>query len=109
VVGCGAGVAASLEGKVITVDGTAGEIRAGILELTAWSESDTLDLNELAEIALRVSPLRAHSRGDYPNLEGNSEAELRAVIAAGHTDIVSASPLLTMLTAFRFAQTGANG
>ncbi len=40
VVGCGNGIAAALAGKQITIDGTEGEVRDGILELTAWSEDD---------------------------------------------------------------------
>jgi pyruvate,orthophosphate dikinase len=58
VVGCGAGVAAALDGRSITVDGGAGEIYDGVLDLTAWSERDSPDLIELAAIARRVSPLR---------------------------------------------------
>jgi pyruvate,orthophosphate dikinase len=58
VVGCGAGVAAALDGRPITVDGGTGEVFDGVLELTAWSERDNPDLIELAAIARRVSPLR---------------------------------------------------
>jgi pyruvate,orthophosphate dikinase len=58
VVGCGAGVATTLDGRVITVDGGAGKVYDGALELTAWSERDSPDLVALAEIAHRVSPLR---------------------------------------------------
>ncbi|GAB7145777.1 pyruvate, phosphate dikinase [Mycobacterium riyadhense] len=103
VVGCGHGVAASLAGKQITVDGYEGEVREGKLPLTAWSESDTPELRELADIALRISPLRAHTIGDYPKLDDESEAAVRAAMAAGHTDVVSATPLRTMLTALRLA------
>ncbi|MCV6984053.1 pyruvate, phosphate dikinase [Mycobacterium shinjukuense] len=101
VVGCGHGVAASLAGKRITVDGYEGEVRQGILPLSAWSENDTPELHELAAIARRVSPLRAHTKGDYPTLDEHSEAAVRAAMTAGHTDVVSATPLITMLTAQR--------
>jgi pyruvate,orthophosphate dikinase len=74
VVGCGAGVAAALDGRSITVDGSAGEVFDGVLELTAWSERDTPDLAELAAIARRVL-------GD-----------------------VCETPLMAMLTAFRLAE-----
>jgi pyruvate,orthophosphate dikinase len=94
-------VAAALAGKVITVDGAAGEVREGALELSAWSESDSPDLLELADLARRVSPLRAYAVGDHPVLENNSEEAIRATIAAGNTDVVSSSPLITMLTALR--------
>ncbi len=78
-------------------------MREGKLPLTAWSESDTPELRELADIALRISPLRAHTIGDYPKLDDESEAAVRAAMAAGHTDVVSATPLRTMLTALRLA------
>jgi pyruvate,orthophosphate dikinase len=74
VVGCGAGVAAALDGRSITVDGGTGEVFEGVLELTAWSERDTPDLVELAAIARRVL-------GD-----------------------VCETPLMAMLTAFRLAE-----
>ncbi|HZU48383.1 MAG TPA: pyruvate, phosphate dikinase, partial [Mycobacterium sp.] len=68
VVGCGRGVAESLAGKLVTVDGSEGEVREGVLELSAWSEDDTPELREFADIARRVGPLRAHADGDYPAL-----------------------------------------
>lgn len=101
VVGCGQGVAAALAGRQITVDGYEGEVRQGILNLAAWSEDDTPELRELAEIALRVSPLRAHASGEHPRLDTSSDESLRAAMAAGHTDVVSATPLITMLNAIR--------
>jgi pyruvate,orthophosphate dikinase len=103
VVGCGAGVAVALDGRAITVDGTEGEVREGVLELTTWSEADSPDLQALADIARQRSPLRAHAAGDYPVLQDSSEAAVRDAIAAGHTDVVSATPLLTMLTALHLA------
>lgn len=106
VVGCGLGVAASLAGRQITVDGYAGEVREGILGLTAWSEDDAPELRELAEIALRVSPLRAHASGGHPRLEDESEAGVRAAMAAGQTDVLATAPLITMLMALRI--TGGN-
>ncbi len=59
VVGCGQGAATALAGKQITVDGHRGEVREGNLGLSAWSESDTPELRELADISRRVSPLHA--------------------------------------------------
>ncbi len=56
VVGCGEGVAASLSGKVVTVDGNNGEVREGVLELTGWSANETPELRELAAIARQVGP-----------------------------------------------------
>jgi pyruvate,orthophosphate dikinase len=94
-------VVASLAGKLVTVDGNAGEVRAGILPLSAWSEDNTTELRELADIARRVSPLRAHSGGDYPRLDRPSETAVRTALASGQSDVVSTSPLLAMLEAIR--------
>jgi pyruvate,orthophosphate dikinase len=54
VVGCGPGVAATLDGRPITVDGGTGEVFDGVLPLTAWSEHDSPDLRALSAIARRV-------------------------------------------------------
>ncbi len=103
VVGCGHGVAASLAGRQITVDGAEGEVREGNLRLSAWSEDDTPELRELGDIARRISPLRAHATGDHPRLDDTSDAAVRTAMDTGHTDVVSATPLITMLTALRMA------
>jgi pyruvate, orthophosphate dikinase len=103
VVGCGHGVAAALAGKQITIDGYKGEVREGNLALSAWSENDTPELRELADIARRVSPLRAHATGEHPRLDETSDAAVRAALDTGHTDVVSATPLIIMLTALRLA------
>jgi pyruvate,orthophosphate dikinase len=99
VVGCGPGIARALAGRQITVDGTEGEVREGILELTAWSEDDTPDLAELVRIARRHSPLAAHAAGDHPVIDDNTAAGVRAALDAGLTDVVSPHPLVTMLIA----------
>lgn len=104
VVGCGQGVAASLAGKHITVDGTEGEVREGNLSLSAWPENETPELRELADIARRISPLRAHASGDHPRLDDTSEAAVRAALESAHTDVVSPVPLILMLTALRLAR-----
>ena len=78
-------------------------MREGNLSLSAWSENDTPELRELAEIARRISPLRAHATGDDPRLDDTSDAAVRAAMDTGHTDVVSATPLITMLTALRLA------
>lgn len=99
VVGCGRGLADRLAGTLITVDGTQGEVREGALEPTAWSESDSTDLTELAEIAYRHSPVRAHTSGNHPSLRDRSEAAVHEAIAGGLSDVLSPTPLITMLTA----------
>jgi pyruvate,orthophosphate dikinase len=101
VVGCGRGAAASLAGRQITVDGYEGEVRDGDLTPSAWSEDDTPELRELADIARRISPLRAHASGDHPRLDDASDAAVRTALSAGRTDVVSATPLIVMLTALR--------
>jgi len=105
VVGCGAGISDVLAGKLITVDGGEGEVREGILPLTAWSEDNSADLAELTDIALAISPLRAHIAGDHHRLDAGSEAAIQAALAAGQTDVLSPTPLITMLTAVRLAGT----
>ncbi|EUA30566.1 pyruvate phosphate dikinase domain protein [Mycobacterium xenopi 4042] len=63
------------------------------------------DLAELTELARLHSPLRAHVAGEYPTLANNSEAAVRDALATGHTDVVCPTPLITMLTAIRLADT----
>lgn len=104
VVGCGPGAAAALAGKQITVDGSKGEVREGNLVQSAWSADETPELRELADIARRTSPLRAHVTGDYPSLTDASEAAVRAALDAGHSDVVSPTPLVVMLTALRITK-----
>ena len=100
-VGCGAGVVAALAGKMITVVADEGEVREGVLERTAWSETDSPDLTELATIARRLSPIRAHASGDHPALADASEAAVADALAAGHTDVISPHPLIAMLIALQ--------
>jgi pyruvate,orthophosphate dikinase len=106
VVGCGAGVAAGLDGRTITVDGGAGEVYDGVLELTAWSEHDSPDLIALTAIAHRLSPLRAHATGSHRVLADTSEDAVHEIVAAGVTDVVCDTPLIAMLTAVRLAERG---
>ncbi|MBV8788794.1 MAG: pyruvate, phosphate dikinase [Mycobacterium sp.] len=108
VVGCGQGITKLLAGKQVTVDGTEGEVREGNLSLSAWSENDTPELRELADIARRISPLRAHAGGKYPRLQNTSAAAVRAALESGHTDVVSPVPLIAMLTALRLQRQAAS-
>jgi pyruvate, orthophosphate dikinase len=101
VVGCGHGVAATLAGKQITVDGYEGEVREGNLAPSSWSEGDTPELRELTDIASQFSPLRAHTTGDYPALDDTTDEAVRTALAGGHTDVRSDSPLIVMLAALR--------
>ncbi|OBA57434.1 pyruvate, phosphate dikinase [Mycobacterium sp. 1100029.7] len=101
VVGCGHGVAATLAGKHITVDGYAGEVREGDLAPSSWSENDTPELRELTDLARQLSPLRAHTTGEHPPLDDTSDKAVRAALDSGHTDVLSDSPLIVMLAALR--------
>jgi len=103
VVGCGAGVTAALDGKVITIDGGEGEVREGALKLSAWSEHDSPDLIALAALARTVSPLRAHAVGIHPVLSDAGPAGVRDALASGRTDVVCNRPLIAMLTAIQLA------
>jgi pyruvate, orthophosphate dikinase len=109
IVGCGAGIVAALVGRQITIDGTQGEVREGILPLTAWAEEDSADLAHLVRIAHRRSPLRAHATGNYPTLADNTEPGVRAALDAGLTDVVSPHPALTMLIAARLHGNASQG
>lgn len=101
VVGCGQGTAVSLAGKQITVDGDKGEVRQGNLTLSAWSENETPELRELADIARRISPLRVHMTEDHTRLDDSSDTAVRLAINTGHADVVSATPLIVMMTTLR--------
>jgi pyruvate, orthophosphate dikinase len=79
-------------------------VREGILQLTAWSERDSPDLQELANLARQLSPLRAHASGDYPVLQDTSHTAVREAPLAGYTDVISPSPLIIMLTALRWTE-----
>ncbi|MET0474456.1 MAG: pyruvate, phosphate dikinase [Mycobacterium sp.] len=102
VVGCGAGLSASLAGRMITVDGDTGEVRQGSAEPPAVV--DTPELRRFADMVRAASPVRAHSDGDHPRLDDASEAAVRAALEAGYTDVVSPTPLLTMHVAARLAR-----
>lgn len=109
VVGCGAGVVAALDGRKITVDGAAGKVYDGEIELTAWSEQDSPDLIELAAIAHRLSPIRVHATGAHPVLADVSEATVRDAVSAGLTDVVCDTPLIATLTAVRLSERSEDG
>lgn len=53
VVGCGRGISAALAGRVITVDGDSGEVRAGEAEPSALSDSP--ELRRFVDVAARVA------------------------------------------------------
>jgi pyruvate,orthophosphate dikinase len=58
VVGCGKGALQQLAGEMVTVDGRAGKVYAGALEIEAPDESDHQALARLAQWATEQSPLR---------------------------------------------------
>jgi pyruvate,orthophosphate dikinase len=58
VVGCGKGVLGPLSGQIVTVDGRAGKVYAGELEIEAPDECDHKALATLTQWAAKESPLR---------------------------------------------------
>lgn len=107
VVGCGSGLGDLLGGRVVTVDGDAGEVRAGAFTPGARSAPDPrrpdADLERFAEVVRRSSPLRAHSGAGHPTLTDASDAAVGAALASGLRDVVSDEPLRVMLVAARLA------
>jgi len=61
VVGCGKGALDTLTGQQVTVDGRAGKVYAGALEIEAPDESDHKALAALSQWATKESPLRVVS------------------------------------------------
>lgn len=102
VIGCGPGLSAALAGRIITVDGDAGEVHEGPALSSAMV--DTPELRRFADIVRAQSPLRAHAGGDYPVLADASESSVRAAVAAGLTDVVAPTPLVAMYVAARLAR-----
>ncbi len=101
VVGCGPGLTAALAGRLITVDGDAGEVRAG--ESSPAAPADGPDLRRFADLVRAASPLTVHADGAHFLLEDCSEEAVAAAVASGHTDVVSREPLRTMHVAARWA------
>ena len=61
VVGCGKGALDQLAGEMVTVDGRAGRVYAGALEIEAPDESHNQALTRLSQWAAKESPLRVIS------------------------------------------------
>ena len=61
VVGCGKGALDQLAGELVTVDGRAGKVYAGALEIEAPDESHNQELMRLSQWATAESPLRVIS------------------------------------------------
>ncbi|MDN5862867.1 MAG: hypothetical protein L0H19_05405, partial [Salinisphaera sp.] len=66
VVGCGDGVVAKLAGATVTVDGSAGAVYAGALDVVAPDEADDGHLAQLLEWARQSSPLAVHRCSEAP-------------------------------------------
>ncbi|MFT4585815.1 MAG: pyruvate,orthophosphate dikinase [Gammaproteobacteria bacterium] len=64
VVGCGEGSAAALDGKVVTIDGTSGNIYAGALAVVTPNELDQNELTLLTEWARAISDVTVFGPDD---------------------------------------------
>ena len=87
VVGCGAGSLAELTGETVTVDGRAGKIYRGALEIVAPDERADPDLATLTRWARARSPLGVVAPDQVPpggvlDIDGNEEAADPERIAA---------------------------
>ena len=71
VVGCGPGTVARLQGQVVTVDGSTGEIFQGSLPLVAVTEADCPELARVAAWARSRAPL---TRGTLPEIVAAAQA-----------------------------------
>ncbi|MGQ0625254.1 MAG: pyruvate, phosphate dikinase [Sporichthyaceae bacterium] len=101
VVGVGAGIAAALAGRTVTVDGSLGEVRDGALTLRAWSESDSPDLRRLAEWARQSAPIAVFTPAERPDLPvvTADTGGIGAALDNGLSEAACDRPLLAMLIA----------
>ena len=78
-------------------------MREGNLSLSAWSE--TIRRNCASWPTSRGGSARCAPtpRATHERLDDSSEAAVRAALDGGHADVVSATPLIVMLTALRLA------
>lgn len=131
VVGCGAGSAASLTDKTVTVDGAQGKIYAGQLAVVTPQEDANGDLLTLIEWASELAPIKAQRRSagvpsdalDLNGIDGGedpariseligenkivagrileSDAGLEAALAAGAESLITEQLLPTLLYAIQ--------
>jgi pyruvate,orthophosphate dikinase len=71
VVGVGDGVAESLEGKVLTVDGAAGRVYEGELPLQATRIEDHAGLARLSQWAQEHCPIEVRTTGEVVDLDAS--------------------------------------
>ncbi|MDT0618697.1 pyruvate, phosphate dikinase [Salinisphaera sp. P385] len=94
VVGCGDASVTTLAGRTVTVDGAAGAIYAGALDVVIPDERADKRLAQLLTWAAEASPLAVYRPEDAPadtnildldRIEGGEDPERLAELLAGHT------------------------
>ena len=91
VVGCGEGVGAALAGREVTVDGKAGKVFDGALQVSAPSETDDPYLRQIAAWARAAAPIAVYRAGDaapegavyLDRLPGGEDPERLPALLAG--------------------------
>ncbi|TRW82888.1 pyruvate, phosphate dikinase [Mycolicibacterium sp. 018/SC-01/001] len=112
VVGCGPGTVAALEGLLVTVDGTTGEVFAGTLDVESWLDADAdADLRAYQDIAAgadRRSAGAGQQAGELETLQRlrMSGAMSRDDIHPALHDQLSAAGLVTGTTTVRLTPQG---
>ncbi|WP_133649279.1 pyruvate, phosphate dikinase [Paraburkholderia flava] len=94
VVGCGSGVVAALNGRVVTVDGSTGVVYDGALQVAAPDEENDAILQRLCRLAEAHAPVEIH-------------ADSSAAALPAHTDFSSVSDLAVLRDALAALPQGA--
>lgn len=113
VVGCGPGTTESLEGRLVTVDGSTGEIFAGRLDAESWTDADIdADMRAYRDIAAAADG-RSAEAGRPPDTELETLQRLRMTGGVTHDDLnpalcdrLAAAGLLTGSTTVRLTPQG---
>jgi pyruvate,orthophosphate dikinase len=106
VVGCGDGAVIGFDGRIVTVSGDIGEVRAGELPVRAPSEHDDEDLRVLTRWAREISPLAAWRPDEVPagtdivhEVDGSSDEAVENALRDNVRAVVTDQPLPVLLAA----------
>ena len=113
VVGCGPGTAGALEGLQVTVDGSTGEVFAGMLDVESWLDADVdADVRAYQDIAAGADR-RAAGAGQLADTELETLQRLRMTGGVAHDefdpsrrDALAAAGLVTGTTTVRLTPQG---